>query len=179
MNQPDSFFLTESKTRCQVCLEGEDCEVCGGTGYVESDPFKKMDTTPMTNVVAEMVAFHSTVDANVRRSEMSGYELTEEQVSPAEMWLAAAMIRAGIEHEQQYPVGPFFLDFYFLAERLAVEVDGAAYHPDAAKDARRTDFLLANGVRYVLRFAATRVRDDATRCIEEIAKVRELLGVAE
>ncbi len=118
----------------------------------------------------------STVAANLDRNEASGHELTEAQVSPAEMWLAAAMNRAEVEYEQQYPVGPFFLDFYFPDCKLAVEVDGAAYHTDAAKDARRTAYLLEHGVRQVLRFPAMRVRDDAGRILEEIAAAREALA---
>ena len=66
----------------------------------------------------------------------------------------------GLKFRRQHPVGPYILDFYCHAARLAVEVDGAA-HDEAdqlAHDERRTAWLKAQGIE-VLRIRSTDVRD--------------------
>jgi len=66
----------------------------------------------------------------------------------------------GLKFRRQHPVGPYILDFYCHASRLAVEVDGAG-HDDPAQithDERRTHWLMTQGVE-VLRVRATDVRD--------------------
>ena len=68
---------------------------------------------------------------------------------------------------RQHPIGPYILDFYCPAARLAVEVDGTAHDlPDrAARDARRDAWLLARGIR-VLRFTAPDVlRDESLESV--------------
>jgi len=59
----------------------------------------------------------------------------------------------GYRFRRQHPVAPFILDFYCLAEKLAVELDGSQHYDDEAldHDARRTAFLGKRGIR-VLRF---------------------------
>ena len=70
----------------------------------------------------------------------------------------------GLRFRRQHPIGPFILDFYLPSHRLAVEVDGEGHgHPDQARhDARRDEWLAAQGVR-VLRFTATNVLNDEAR----------------
>ena len=67
----------------------------------------------------------------------------------------------GHRFRRQHPVGPYILDFYCAAAKLAVEVDGVSHEigdrPD--HDARRTAWLDARGIE-VLRIQATDVRDD-------------------
>ena len=66
----------------------------------------------------------------------------------------------GLKFRRQHPVGPYILDFYCHAARLAVEVDGAG-HDDPeqiAHDERRTLWLASRGVE-VLRVRSTDVRD--------------------
>jgi len=54
----------------------------------------------------------------------------------------------GARFRRQHPVGPYILDFYCEAARLAVEVDGEGHnHPDRmAHDARRTNWLARAGI---------------------------------
>ena len=68
---------------------------------------------------------------------------------------------AGVQFRRQHPAGPYILDFYCPAARLAVELDGAAHaFPDRVQhDARRDAWLAEQGVR-VLRLAAAAVLDD-------------------
>ena len=62
---------------------------------------------------------------------------------------------------RQHPIGPYILDFYCPAARLAVEVDGWVHncgdHPE--RDERRTDWLSAHGVT-ALRISASEVMKD-------------------
>jgi very-short-patch-repair endonuclease len=73
-------------------------------------------------------------------------------------------LRAGrvqrLRFRRQHPLGPFILDFYCPAARLAVEVDGEGHgHPDLARrDEARTRWLAAREVR-VLRIAASAILD--------------------
>ncbi|WP_082765558.1 MULTISPECIES: endonuclease domain-containing protein [unclassified Phenylobacterium] len=68
---------------------------------------------------------------------------------------------AGLHFRRQHPIGPYILDFYCHAARLAVEVDGQGHgfgdRPD--RDARRDAWLLAQGVR-TLRIPASTVLED-------------------
>ena len=58
-------------------------------------------------------------------------------------------------------MGPYILDFYCPAAKLAVEVDGEGHgHPDqVGHDVRRDRWLFEHGVT-MLRVAATDVRDN-------------------
>ena len=67
----------------------------------------------------------------------------------------------GLGFRKQHPVGPYILDFYCAAAKLAVEVDGAVHLEEgrADHDARRTVWLGGKGIR-VIRIAAVAVRDE-------------------
>jgi very-short-patch-repair endonuclease len=62
----------------------------------------------------------------------------------------------------QHPLGPYILDFYCSAARLAVEIDGAIHSEDAqiAHDERRDAWLRRQGVT-VYRVPASPVFEDA------------------
>ncbi|BDG02791.1 endonuclease domain-containing protein [Anaeromyxobacter oryzae] len=70
----------------------------------------------------------------------------------------------GVKFRRQHPVGPYVLDFFCRAHRLAVELDGGQhYTPEGeAHDARRTEWLAERGIR-VIRFTdAEALRDTDT-----------------
>ena len=60
---------------------------------------------------------------------------------------------SGFKFRRQFPIGPYYLDFYCPESGLAVELDGGVHgEPEKkAKDKERDDFLRANGI-VVLRF---------------------------
>ena len=76
----------------------------------------------------------------------------------------------GLHFRKQHPLGPYVLDFYCDAERLAVEIDGDnhSFGHRPGRDARRDAWLRARGVR-TLRISARSVLadpGDALRTIE-------------
>jgi len=86
----------------------------------------------------------------------------------------------GLAFRKQHPLGPYVLDFYCDAKRLAVEVDGGSHSfgDRPARDQRRDAWLLANGVT-TLRLSASLILDDvddATRAI--LAYVEDEAGSA-
>ncbi|WP_336966947.1 endonuclease domain-containing protein [Brevundimonas aurantiaca] len=75
----------------------------------------------------------------------------------------------GARFRRQHPIGPYILDFYCDAARLAVEIDGSSHDtPDQARhDARRTDWLNQRGVS-VLCIPARDVLTDLAGVLEGI-----------
>src|SRR5947199_9883447 len=70
---------------------------------------------------------------------------------------------AGGRFRRQHPIGPYILDFYCPAVRLAIEVDGLAHDSAAVvrHDERRRAWLAEQGVR-VMRIRASDVLRDET-----------------
>jgi very-short-patch-repair endonuclease len=66
-----------------------------------------------------------------------------------------------LKFRRQHPIGPYILDFYCAAARLAVEVDGAVHDsPEQGRhDQRRTAWLADRGVK-VVRLRAEDVRTE-------------------
>jgi len=78
------------------------------------------------------------------------------------LWQALRKGRlAGLRFRRQHPFGPYILDFYCAATRLAVEVDGLVHDTQSASnhDARRDAWLAQQGVT-VLRVRAGDVLQD-------------------
>jgi very-short-patch-repair endonuclease len=57
-----------------------------------------------------------------------------------------------------HPVGPYVLDFYCAAVKLAIEVDGPVHREQADRDQRRTVWLEKEGIR-VIRFSTEEVEE--------------------
>jgi very-short-patch-repair endonuclease len=75
----------------------------------------------------------------------------------------------GLHFRKQHPIGPYVLDFYCDAARLAVEVDGASHGAEdrPQRDERRDAWLADQGIE-TLRLSASLVPrdvDDAVRTI--------------
>lgn len=67
------------------------------------------------------------------------------------LWQAVRKGRLGARFRRQHPIGPWILDFYCNACRLAVEIDGASHDdPDRlARDRRRATWLAKRGIATV------------------------------
>jgi very-short-patch-repair endonuclease len=78
------------------------------------------------------------------------------------LWQAVRASRLdGYKTRRQHPFGPYVLDFFCTAARLAIEVDGAAHQNEqqAALDHGRDRYLLRHGVR-TLRVTSAEVMGD-------------------
>jgi type I restriction enzyme M protein len=75
----------------------------------------------------------------------------------------------GMKFRRQHPVGPYIVDFYCAARRLAVELDGGQHFTieGQAYDSRRTDYLATRGV-LVLRFANSELFENTDGVLESI-----------
>jgi very-short-patch-repair endonuclease len=79
--------------------------------------------------------------------------------SEARLWQYLRTRPEGLKFRRQHPAGPFILDFYCPAARLAIEVDGEAHGMGAnpARDLRRDRWLTEHGF-VVLRIPAAELR---------------------
>ena len=85
-------------------------------------------------------------------------------LTPPEFRLWQALRRNSLgkcKFRRQHPIGPYILDFYCAASKLAIEVDGAVHNEPAqiAHDRRRTAWLHDHGVRVVRLSAVSVMRD--------------------
>jgi len=92
-------------------------------------------------------------------------------MSPPEaaLWQILRARPGGLKFRRQHPAGPYVLDFYCPAARLAIEIDGIAHEMGAnpERDERRDAWLEAQGYR-VLRIVAGEVRDNAEGVLRHI-----------
>ncbi|MBF6593278.1 MAG: endonuclease domain-containing protein [Thermaceae bacterium] len=79
-------------------------------------------------------------------------DMRQEMTRPAKLWFEYLKGQTP-RWRNQRPFGPYILDFYCAAAKLAVEVDGESHFTEQglAYDAERTTYLEALGIR-VLRF---------------------------
>ncbi len=77
---------------------------------------------------------------------------------------------AGFKFRRQHPCGPFVLDFFCPARRLAIEIDaGSHLQADARRrDRRRQEFLAARGIA-LFRFGAHQVLANTDAVLTTIA----------
>ena len=75
----------------------------------------------------------------------------------------------GYKFRRQHSVGPYILDFYCPAAKLAVELDGDSHFTDEAMeyDRQRTDYLNGLNIR-VIRFLNTEVYNNLQEVCEKI-----------
>ena len=85
------------------------------------------------------------------------------------LWQQLRRKPRGLKFRRQHPLGPYILDFYCPAAKLAIEVDGAAHgmgnRPE--RDARRDAFVMKEGIETV-RVSARSVLDDPTGIADQI-----------
>ncbi len=82
-------------------------------------------------------------------------ELRQNQTDAERVFWARVRNRQffGLRFFRQYSMGPYILDFYCPASKLAVELDGGQHNQTEAReyDAARSEFLNAHGIE-VIRF---------------------------
>jgi hypothetical protein len=100
------------------------------------------------------------------------------RLTPIEEWLWADIRQLDAVLYPQYPVCGVFVDFGNPVAKVAIECDGAAYHLDKEKDARR-DRMLGNDGWRVYRITGRDCRtefDEATMTPGFAAKFVRLIG---
>ncbi len=75
----------------------------------------------------------------------------------------------GRKFRRQMAIGPFIVDFYCSAERLAVEVDGPIHEYQRELDESRQRLIEALGIRFV-RLKAELVEQNLPEALREIRK---------
>lgn len=80
----------------------------------------------------------------------------------------------GVRFNRQFPVGQYICDFVSRSRGLAIEIDGGQHGrpADRAYDARRTEFLRAQGYR-VIRFWNSDVLDNVEDVLKRIERALE------
>ena len=75
-----------------------------------------------------------------------------------------------LHFRKQHPIGPYILDFYCDAAKLAVEVDGASHGAGdrPVRDERRDAWLAAQGIA-TLRLPASLILRDVDAAVRTIA----------
>ncbi|TQM14442.1 type IV toxin-antitoxin system AbiEi family antitoxin domain-containing protein [Pseudonocardia kunmingensis] len=97
--------------------------------------------------------------------------------SEAERLLVRLLRAAGIDGwVLGHPFGPYLIDLAFPAERVAIEVDGWAWHMDAERFRadRRKGNALTRGNWDLLRYPWHALDGEPDACIAEILETREL-----
>jgi len=95
------------------------------------------------------------------------------EMTPPEIRLWFVLRRGGLhgfKFRRQHPVGPYVLDFYCAAARLAVEIDGYDHciNGRPERDARRDQWLLDQDIR-TLRLPAHDVMQALDGTLDAIA----------
>jgi very-short-patch-repair endonuclease len=102
-------------------------------------------------------------------SHQTARRLRREQ-TPAEQILwrhLRARRMCNLKFRRQFPIGPYFADFYSREGQLIVELDGSQHAAQANEDDERTAFLNSLGYR-VLRFWNNQVLENTELVLTEI-----------
>lgn len=85
------------------------------------------------------------------------------------LWTLLRRNERGWHFRRQHPVGPYVLDFYCAAMKLAVEVDGPVHQEQTDRDQRRTAWLEKEGIS-LIRFSAEEVETRPAAVLATIAQ---------
>ncbi|WP_165246689.1 endonuclease domain-containing protein [Paludisphaera soli] len=96
--------------------------------------------------------------------------LRREMTMP-ERALWRALREAGLKFRRQVPFGPYIVDFYDAARRLAIELDGDSHIGRAEDDRVRQAWLESQNLR-VLRISNDDVIEDVGAVVEAILAYR-------
>ena len=86
------------------------------------------------------------------------------------LWQALRNTQLGVRFRRQHPCDRFVLDFYCVAARLAVEVDGPLHDKQAQYDRWRDEQLARQGI-HVMRFQIETIGANVLLVVDEIKEV--------
>ena len=107
-----------------------------------------------------------------RRTVLKARQLRKTMSKPEIMlWQILRQRPTGIKIRRQHPIGPYILDFYCPAAKIAIEVDGIAHdmgdRPE--RDVQRDHFLNTQGIE-TIRISAQEVLHDANDVADRILR---------
>ncbi|MEZ5367515.1 MAG: endonuclease domain-containing protein [Bryobacterales bacterium] len=93
---------------------------------------------------------------SVSRKTTERAQRLRREATPAERKLWARLKSKqlnGLQFRRQHPIGPFIVDFYCSALKLAIEIDGDSHGGEEAQrcDEKRSAFIATKGIR-IIRF---------------------------
>jgi len=96
------------------------------------------------------------------------------QLTPPErqLWKCLKAKSLGFVARRQFPVGPYFLDFYIASAGLCIEVDGAVHDLHSSRDRTRDEYLIQVGIS-TLRLTASDALERPAQCLALIADAVE------
>lgn len=100
--------------------------------------------------------FLQTSKATIAKARALRKRITPEE---KKLWSHPRNKSLSVQFRKQVPFGPYILDFFCLAKKVAVELDGDQHYEEQAKeyDAARDEYLRAHEVT-VLRFRNREVK---------------------
>jgi very-short-patch-repair endonuclease len=107
--------------------------------------------------------FHSHQYFKSRRRELRN-NATEYEVL---LWKYLRKSRLGCKFERQHSIGPYIVDFYCVAKRLVIELDGVQHRENKEYDQERTRYLESLNYK-VLRFWNYEISENIYAVIEKI-----------
>jgi len=81
-------------------------------------------------------------------------------------WLRRRQIDS-FQFRRQFPIGPYFADFFCVPARLAIEVDGESHRGRERRDRLRDSFFRRRGIA-VLRFTNQQIDEHPQRVLDAI-----------
>ena len=107
-----------------------------------------------------------------RNVSLARHQRAEPSLPEAQLWQRLRGHPDGVKIRRQHPVGPYVLDFYCAATRLAFEIDGIAHNMGQrpARDAARDEALRAFGIE-VIRIPAADVLRSPMDVAEAIVRL--------
>ena len=79
---------------------------------------------------------------------------------------------AGLKFRRQHPLGPYVADFYCVAARLVIEVDGASHEHTIERDRCRDEWMRSQGLE-VIRVSASSVSQSVSGVLRFILDAAE------
>ena len=132
--------------------------------------FARPNSTPFSREGKMVTRFDRTRVKTARARELRRSGTKPE----AKLWHVLRGSPLGVSFRRQHPVGPYILDFYSSALKLAIELDGDQHCRRLSYDERRTQFLKSKGI-HVIRFWNIELNENFEGVCERIAEaIREL-----
>jgi very-short-patch-repair endonuclease len=115
-----------------------------------------------------------------RQAEKKRRQSLRNSLSPSEVILWSRLRNREVcaqKFRRQFSVGPYLLDFYCPALRLAIEIDGDSHFQlgEQEKDRTRQQFIEATGIQF-LRFRNVEVRENLRGVLEAIYRKIQALN---